>query len=402
MKVLYLANGLPHYFNLVLSKLNAGPGMEVVVVAPRGPGRHIGDGVFQSREGIEFRIVELEEYTNRLFAGFRGLPRLLLRERPDVIVFPEYLLTGFFVHPGLALARKIVGARLVQKSIPFLLPDYATARKRLREPVAPPTSALGKVLHALGLREPMLRAALELRAYCYRSLDAHVNYVDAAKEVYGSYGVAPDRICVTRNSPDTDSMSRTEAALRAAGDAPQRHAQRLLHVGRLVAEKRVDLLLDAMAIVRGRLPQAELVIVGDGPQRAAFEAQARRLGLGDAVRFAGPVYDPKELGRHFLSASVFVLPGLGGLSINEAMFYGMAIACSCGDGTEKFLVRESYNGSFFRAGDRNSLAEAILRLMSDPQELQRMGTRSREIIEREVNIRTVVEAYRKAFSRACA
>jgi hypothetical protein len=99
VKVLYLANGLPHYFNLVLSKLNVSPGMEVVVVAPRGPGRHIGDGVFQSRDGIGFRIVELEEYANKLFAGFRGLPRLLLRERPDVIVFPEYLLTGFFLHP---------------------------------------------------------------------------------------------------------------------------------------------------------------------------------------------------------------------------------------------------------------------------------------------------------------
>jgi glycosyltransferase involved in cell wall biosynthesis len=248
----------------------------------------------------------------------------------------------------------------------------------------------------------MLRAALELRAYCYRRLDAHVNYVDAAKEVYGSYGVVPDRICVTRNSPDTDSMHRTEAALRAAGDAPVRHPCRLLHVGRLVAEKRVDLLLDAMPLVRARLPEAELVIVGDGPQRATFESQVARLGLAGAVRFVGPVYDPMVLGRHFLSASVFVLPGLGGLSINEAMFYGMAIVCSAGDGTEKFLVREGYNGTFFRTDDRDSLAEAILGLMADPQELKRMGARSRSIIEREVNIHTVIDAYRKAFSRACA
>ena len=402
MKVLYLANGLPHYFNRVLSKLNASPGMEVVVVAPRGPGRHIGDGVFQSRDGIGFRIVELEEYANRLFAGFRGLPRLLLRERPDVIVFPEYLLTGIFLHPGLALARAIVGAKLVQKSIPFLIPDYESARRRLRGPLPPPATAIGKLLQALGLRGPMLRAALELRGWCYRRLDAHVNYIDAAREVYGSYGVAPERICVTRNSPDTDAMRRTEAALQAAGDAPVRQPFRLLHVGRLVAEKRVDLLLEAMPLVRARLPRAELVIVGDGAQRAAFEAQAARLGLAGAAHFAGPVYDPLVLGRHFLSASVFVLPGLGGLSINEAMFYGMAVVCSAGDGTEKFLVREGYNGSFFRGGDRDSLAEAILRLMADPQELQRMGARSRGIIDREINIHTVIDAYRKAFSRACA
>lgn len=402
MKVLYLANGLPHYFNFVLSKLNSSPGLEVAVVTPCGPGRYIGDGVFQSREGIAFRTIELEEYSTRLFAGFRGLPRLLLQERPDVIVFPEYLLAGFFLHPGLVLARKIVRARLVLKSIPFILPDYETARRRLAESPAPPASWLGKLLQALGLRGRLLRANLELRAYCYRMLDVHVNYVDSAREIYGSYGVAPERIFVTRNSPDTDAMSRTEAALRAADNPPGRHPQRLLHVGRLVAQKRVDLLLDAMPIVREKLPQAELVIVGDGPERAAFEIRAQRLGIADAVRFVGPIYDPIELGRHFLSASVFVLPGLGGLSINEAMFYGMAIVCSSGDGTEKFLVREGYNGTFFRTNDRNSLAEAIVKLMSDPQELQRMAARSREIIKREVNIHTVVEAYRKAFSRACA
>jgi hypothetical protein len=135
-----------------------------VVVAPRGPGRHIGDGVFQSRAGIGFRIIELEEYSNRFFSGYAGLPLLLLRERPDIVVLPEYLLTGFFVHPGLVLARKVIGARLVLKSIPFLLPDYATARKRLTESLAAPTSRIGKVLQALGLRGAFLRAALEFRA----------------------------------------------------------------------------------------------------------------------------------------------------------------------------------------------------------------------------------------------
>lgn len=402
MKVLYLANGLPHYFNLVLSKLNANPDLEVVVVAPRGPGHNIGAGVFQSREGIHFRIVELDEYANRLFAGFRGLPRLLLRERPDVVVFPEYMVTGFFLHPGLLLARVLSGVRLVQKSIPFMLPDYPEALKRLREAPPPATTQIGKLLLALGVRGLLLRAALELRAYCYRKLDAHVNYIDAAREVYGSYGVAQSRICVTRNSPDTDAMALTESALRTASAVPQRRPHRLLHVGRLVGEKRVDLLLNAMPRVAAALPGTELVIVGDGPQRASFEALAEKLGIRECVQFTGPVYDPAELARQFLSASLFVLPGLGGLSINEAMFYRLAIICAAGDGTERFLVRDGYNGAYFRPGDSVSLGDAIIKLMSNARELDRMGARSREIIEREVNVHTVVDAYRKAFSLACA
>lgn len=389
MKVLYLANGLPHYFNLVLSKLNSTPGLEIVVVTPKGPGKYIGDGVFQTREGIGFRVIELSEYSYGLFVGFRGLPWLLLRERPDLIVFAEHLLPAFFLHPGLALARRMVGARMVLKSIPFRLPDYGTARQRA-DSVTP------------GWRRAWRRLKLGLRAHWFRALDAHVNYIDDARQVFGSYGVSQQRIFVTRNSPDTDAMARTEQALRAEPNPPQRHPQRILHVGRLTGEKKVDLLLDAMPAVRERLAQAELVIVGDGPQRAAFEARAAKLGLAGAVRFTGAIYDPLVLGREFLSASLYVLPGLGGLSINEAMFYGLAVVCAAGDGTERHLVREGENGSFFRADDRQSLAEAMVRVLADPGRLALMGARSRQIIDREVNIGTVVAAYREAFASACA
>lgn len=403
MKILYLTNGLPHYFNLVLSKLNSIPGLEVVVVIPKGPARHIGDGVFQSREGMAFRVVERKEYSaGRLFMSFEGLPALLFRERPDVVVLPDYLVRAFFLHPALSLARLIVGVKLVLKSIPFQMPDYATAVRQLSAAAPNDPSSRVKTKDTSAIEWLLRRAALEVRAYYFRKVDAHVNYVDAARELYSSYGVAPSRIFVTRNSPDTDAMARTEDALKKLADPPTRVARRFLHVGRLVSQKRVDLLLDAFFEVHQRLPQAELVIVGDGPERKNYEERAARLGITSAVNFAGPIYDPIELGRHFLSASAFVLPGLGGLSINEAMFYGLAIVCSTGDGTEKYLVREGQNGAFFRTGDKASLAEAMIGLISDPGALRSMGLRSREIIDREVNIHTVIDGYMKAFHHVCS
>ena len=402
MKVLYLANGLPHYFNLVLSKLNSVSGMEVVVVVPKGPGRHIGDGVFQSKIGVGFRVVEMEECKlGGLIDSFRGLSGLLYRERPDVVVFPEYLLKGFFLHPGVALARLRIGAKLVMKSIPFQMPDYPTLLASLSASGADSRSWYSRCLGLLGVNWLRRRAGLELRRVLFRSVDAHVNYVEAGREVFGSYGVASQRIFVTRNSPDTDEMRRAEMTLLGSDDSPVRGRWRILHVGRLVSQKRLDLLLDAFPAVREKFPHAELVVVGDGPERVPFEARAVALGISEAVRFVGAVYDPLELGRQFLSASIFVLPGLGGLSINEAMFYGLAVVCSSGDGTEQFLVREGYNGTFFRQGDSSSLAAAILRLLADQDELVRMGARSRDIIDREVNIGTVVEGYLRAFRYVC-
>lgn len=396
MKVLYLANGLPHYFNLVLSKLNSIPDLEILVVVPKGPGKYIGDGVFQSRLGITFRIVELREYSiSSVFASFAGLSQLLLRERPDIVVSPDHLLLGFYVHPGLALARKFSGARLILKSIPFLLLEYKAEIDRLS--IRKPGSLLGKVLEFLGVVKIFWRGFLELRRFAFRRVDAHVNYVDTAKEIYGSYGVRPEKIFITRNSPDTDSMMEAEAAVLKGDNPPARDPNTILHVGRLVRQKRVDLLLTAFQQVVAKVPEAKLTIVGDGPEREKYEEQSVRLGIAESVRFAGPVYEPGELARHFLSASVFALPGLGGLSINEAMFYGLAIACAAGDGTERFLVREGYNGAFFREGDADSLADVLTELLSEPEKLVVMGQQSRRIIEHEVNIHTVASGYLRAF-----
>jgi len=405
MKVLYLTNGLPHYFNLVLSRINRLPGIELVVLIPRGRSRYIGEGVYETRAGADFRIIELEEYTvRRLYASFRGLPGLLLRERPDVVVVPEHLALGFALRPALWILRRILRIGLILKSIPFGLPDYPSAMRQLHpEPVTSSRlTPAARVLWALKDDNLKRRAALKLRRYCFKMVDAHVNYVDHARSIYASYGVPPKKIFVTRNSPDTDAMREVEQALLAAGARQERSLLRLLHVGRLVPQKRVDLLLEAFQDVRIRVPQAELVIVGGGPDQERLRDLAAALGVSDGVRFVGPVYDPLELGRHFLSSSIFVLPGLGGLSINEAMFYGLAVVCAGGDGTERYLVREGYNGAFFRENDAASLADALTRLLSDPAGLARMHERSRAIIDSEVNIHTVVAEYWRAFRYACS
>lgn len=403
MKVLYLSNGLPHYFNPVLSAINRMPGVELIAIVPKTKSQFIGDGVYQTREDANFRIIELQEYViGRPFASFKGLPALLYREKPDVVVIPEHLLLAFHMHPMLWLLRRILRFGLVLKSIPFTVPYYGEALREVSGAVRDPSMNALPIqnMRKSWSRRLRSRFTLFLRRHRYRRIDAHVNYIDDGREIYGSYGVSPRKIFVTRNSPDTDRMLKVETNLSQAGRIPQRISTRVLHVGRLVSQKRVDLLLAAFRDVVADFPQAELVVVGDGPEAVSFRDLAHNLGIAGNVTFAGPVYDPQELAIHFLSSSVFVLPGLGGLSINEAMFYGLAVICAGGDGTERFLVREGFNGTFFREGDVKSLTRAIQALLSDQRNLVAMGRRSREIINREVNIHTVVEEYVSAFRHA--
>jgi glycosyltransferase involved in cell wall biosynthesis len=381
-RILFVGVGLTHYYNQVLNRLQSDLGVEIHnVVASNGAG-HTGEGVLQTNRGVDFRVVRLREFVvPPYYRSFRGLARSIWSLSPDVVVASADYLTAFAFDPLLHLARWRSGARLIVKSIPFQVPRY-------QESLA---------VIAQGPRPPIGRALLALQAASYRAADAHVNYVDEAVDIYGSYGVSAARIFVTGNSPDTDGLFLARERIAAAPPILPPSDHRIIHVGRLVPWKRVDLLIEALARVRCRVPSAELVVVGEGPERPRLEALARNTGQARVVRFVGGVYEPEELGRYLQASAVYVLAGMGGLSINDAMCFGKPVVCSICDGTEKHLVREGHNGAFFEAGNPESLAGAISRILDDPVLRDAMGERSTRIIREEVNIHTVVNGYRRAF-----
>jgi acetyltransferase-like isoleucine patch superfamily enzyme len=122
------------------------------------------------------------------------------------------------------------------------------------------------------------------------------------------------------------------------------------------------------------------------------------LGIADAIKFVGGIYDPVELGRILLSAGVYVLAGMGGISINDAMCFGLPIVCSICDGTEKILVRDGQNGTYFNSGDEVDLAEKIKWIIGDPKRWKTMSEASTSIIRNEININTLLSAYQAVFN----
>lgn len=401
MKVLYFVGGLTHYFNRVLSRLNDGNGIEIVAITAAGKNSKIGDSVYQTIDGVNFRICQLRE-TNipPFYASYAGLGRLLAAERPDVVVVPDNLTLALLANPFVLFQIAMRRIKVVQQAIPFNVPSYGEAFERLSQPTkvfdALPAWLRGAVSLAR-LQRPLRWIYLQLKAYSYRWVDAHLNYTDDAKRIYGSYGVPPERIFITLNSPDTDHYRAAEPRIRAAPAPLPPNPSRLIHVGRLVEWKRVDLLIDALAALKEKFPDAELVIIGNGPEEERLRQQVKRLGILESVVFAGGIYEISDLGKYLLASSVYVLAGMGGLSINDAMFFGKPIVCSVCDGTEKMLVREGVNGAFFKEGDLADLVAVLSKLLSSPTDLARMGEASRRIIDDEVNVGTVCDRYLAAF-----
>jgi glycosyltransferase involved in cell wall biosynthesis len=123
------------------------------------------------------------------------------------------------------------------------------------------------------------------------------NSNDVADFVVRAHGVHRSRVTVIRNGIDRSTFRPTIA--RRADDGPAK----LGTVGRLIPEKGVDVLLDAMPAILARRP-VELTVVGDGPQRRLLERKAGNL----PVEFAGYVSDPREVATFLRSLDVFVMP----------------------------------------------------------------------------------------------
>lgn len=396
MKLMSLAGGLPHYYNLVLNKLQREMGVEVCVVVPASKGATLGAGVFESKDGIEFKVFYQEEYTT--YYGkkfFRGLKELILQEKPDVLMVNWPYQASFVFYPNWYNFLRRHNVALISKEIPFQVPHYNEAISYYLQGGGVTENNQAHQKNTSMLARVKFMIVRETRRLFSNLVDAHINYLDEAVSMHASYGVPAEKVFVTANSPDTDALLATANQLKDV----QVNPYRLLHIGRLVKWKQVDVLIEAAVTLHTKYPQTELSIVGDGPELEALKAQAAGY---EFIHFHGGIYDPTELGKITCESGIYVLAGMGGLSINEAMCFSKPVVCSVADGTEKRLVREGFNGHFFESGSVASLASVIEKLLADPTQIAVMGKRSQEIIEKEINIHTVLGNYMEAFKYAIA
>lgn len=397
IKALFLMGGLPHYFTFILNKMNELDDLEILLAVPRKRGATLGSGVHESREGARFTIIELEEY--KAWYGksfFRGLRELVRHEKPRILVTGWPYMMHFFFDPFLLRFLKKNNTRLIYRDIPFNMPPYGKAREYFKKQLV--RNEAGEPGAGRGIKALWsFQLLTEIRRQYLRLADALIFYVDSAYELMATYGIPARKIFITANSPDTDRLLAINERVRGLPALLPPNPQRIIHVGRLVKWKRVDLIIDALKLLEARFPQIELLIVGFGPEKENLGQQAAALGIAERVKFTGGVYEEEKLGQYLHESAVYVLAGMGGLSINDAMCFGKPVICSEADGTEKRLVREDFNGKYFAGGNAADLAEKTAFLLSDPGRLQLFGENSLKIIREEVNIHTVLEEYRKAF-----
>lgn len=232
-------------------------------------------------------------------------------------------------------------------------------------------------LHNPILRHPPLRRFIETRLL--ERLSRIVTVSDYMKrELISKKGVASERIRVIPNGVDLDNygnMATRESALSELGASKENLV--VGFVGRLHHLKGVDLLIDAAAAVKKRLPRVEFVFVGDGPEDETLKELAAEHGVSDIVRFAGYRRDAWRLMPAF---DVVVLPSRDeaqSISLLEAMACGKPVVAARVGGIPE-VVDDRVTGLLFPRENVSMLAKTLIDLLDDPQRRAIMGAAGRQ------------------------
>lgn len=206
----------------------------------------------------------------------------------------------------------------------------------------------------------------------YRQVDLFLAASNAIRDILVQDGIPGSQIMVVHDGIDVGKIRRLPAQSIHAEFWLPHGVPVLVNVGALVAHKGQKFLIQAMPQVLHDVPEAHLIVFGEGELRPALERQIRELHLEKHVRLPGFRADVLQLMK---SADLFVMSsvteGLGS-TVLDAMAMNLAVAATHAGGIPEAVVHGT-TGLLVEPGHPAALAAAIVRLLKDPELRARMG-----------------------------
>lgn len=228
--------------------------------------------------------------------------------------------------------------------------------------------------------------------YRFRACEIIVPSHQQRRDTVISHLVRPDRVHVVQNGVDT--------ALWSPHPRGERPRPLVVAGGRLDRNKGFDVAVRAV-----RTLDAELVLTGDGPERAALERLAREAGVADRLTFVGNLA-LADLVALVASADAYLFPTLeyeaSGLAMIEAMSAGVPVVAARQGATAEAIDRPWENGVLVPRGKVEPLADALRKLLTDAGLRARMGSSARERILSSYTLDRMVEGTVSVYELAAA
>lgn len=226
-----------------------------------------------------------------------------------------------------------------------------------------------------------------------------IAYSSFGAKYYKRIGLPENRIFTAVNVVDTEKricdLKSYCAENQLIYPSPLPEVFNILFVGALAENKGVDTLLRAFAASQATIGKsARLTIVGDGPFRSDLQKLAHELGIDERVFMPGQVTD--GIAKYFYEASLFVLPGLGGLAVSDALAHGVPVVATVGDGCEKDLIQNGVNGFYVPDMSLDKLVIIIAELYKDPDALKGIRCGAQKFAEGDFSIGNYVDSVMNA------
>jgi glycosyltransferase involved in cell wall biosynthesis len=203
-----------------------------------------------------------------------------------------------------------------------------------------------------------------------------------------------DKVFTVWNGVDVNRFRPRDKATMRANLEIERDVPVAGIVAALRPEKQHVMLIEAMGKVVDKLPDAKLVVVGDGVERGAIEAKVSELGLSKNVRLLGTRHDVPEvlaaMDLKVLSSRMEANPA----SSLEASACGLPVVVP-NVGSLPDTVLDGETGVLCRPNNSTALADAMVQVLSDPQKAREMGAAGRDLVCRRFSVKAMVRGYER-------
>ena len=233
--------------------------------------------------------------------------------------------------------------------------------------------------------------------FTYKKAKVCLTYGHVFKDYLINMGKTKDKVVVAQNTINIEKIIKNRAA--SCGNRTFNHPFRILYVGALIQRKYVETAIEAVARLINDGHDIYFDIVGGGNYIDKLKELNAQTGNTERIIFHGPKKG-KELQQFFENDDVFILPGTGGLAINEAMAYAMPIISTKGDDTVLDLL--DGNGYLLKEfGNVDEIYNSIKNFIELPEEeKQKMAKRSELIVTERASLDNMVNQHILAIEKA--
>jgi glycosyltransferase involved in cell wall biosynthesis len=334
-------------------------------------GRPAFSGVVPFKEkGFPLKLIEILSFKIRLNIG---MFKTIKKQSPDIIIIQG--ITG-----NLSYRRIVSWAKKKKKKIIIWTSGWEPDRSK-------------------GL---LLSFKNMLVTSFFKKADYFLTYSEYGSKYVLSMGIDKSIIETCYNGIETDDLFKNKKEIvRKSKEIRMEYNLEghtsFLFVGGLIHEKKVDLLIDSFIELRKKYDKIKLIIIGEGPLKQMVK---EKLKTNDDLNiiYLGRIIDGVD--PYFAASDCFVLPGVGGLALNQAMFWGKTCIVSKADGTEDDLVIEGVTGYRFRENDLGNLVSTMDRRINEKKDkIDVMSENSRQLILNKSNVNNMVSVFSNAINR---